>query len=241
MVVCLGSFGLTQELFSNGGFEEYLSCPTGWAQTNRIVGCVSSNDSPDYYNFNYSQLYNCYNLEFVFSMGIVNGDPLSPHYAIDAESIVGNANTEYADFSFVFTPDQNYTHVYIVTGSTNSNLASNPDPNCLSAGSLAYIYYNLIDDLSITPNSAGNEPNPTLPIIEGYPNPTDGLFTIKQQNGITNGSELVLVNTSGQVVYSIQTNFINKKMALDFNSLRPGIYNLHIKEARMIPIRVILY
>ncbi|WP_375237933.1 T9SS type A sorting domain-containing protein [Aurantibacter sp.] len=41
---------ISQNIFSNGDFENYYNCPNTFGQSNLIIGCVNSHDTPDYYN-----------------------------------------------------------------------------------------------------------------------------------------------------------------------------------------------
>jgi len=53
MLLSLSLITITQtnaQIFNNGGFENYTSCPTGPAETNKIIGAAGTNDTPDYYN-----------------------------------------------------------------------------------------------------------------------------------------------------------------------------------------------
>lgn len=49
----ISSISFGQVMFTNGGFEQYSSCPTGWDQTLKITGCTGRNDTPEYYNCSY--------------------------------------------------------------------------------------------------------------------------------------------------------------------------------------------
>ena len=277
-----------QQQFNNGGFENYIDCPTGWDETNKIVGCIGRNDTPDYYNcnynpssanngtgsvylgairdasnnqdvtegitlelttpltsgetytvdistnygvsvygdpnFDYTQIRQCYNLKFVFAMGNVTGDPAIPHYEIDAEAVVGNQNSDYADFSFSFLADQNYTHVYIVTGSTSTNTSSNPNPDCASAGATAYVYYNIIDDLSITPeegSSAGIEEN-VASNYRIYPNPVTDVVSIERTT--SSSTVLFMKNALGNILS--EHRFDGTKLMLNLSEIPGGVYFL---------------
>jgi len=205
-----------QEMFNNGGFENYSSCPTGWDQTLKITGCSGRNGSPEYYNCSYgpNNAYSgtgsvylgairngassfteeginlllttpltagtsytvsikvrygvtvygdpsfdpsipltCFNLRFVFANGNQSGRPTVFHAELDGGAIYGNGNSSYHEYSFTFTPTQNYTHLYMITASSDSNSPGTTNVSCTSVGSLAYVYFNYIDDLSILPLS----------------------------------------------------------------------------------------
>ncbi len=211
-----GFQGYAQEMFSNGGFESYSSCPNGWDQTSKIIGCSGSNDTPDYYNcsygsskaykgtgsvylgaikdpsnsqnvqeginllmdtpltqgedyfvsiqnnygttvygdpgFDYAAIRGCYKLKFVFGLSNESGNPSNFQFEIDGDADVGSANNSYNSYSFTFNAKKNYTHLYIVTAATTKTDGNHSD--CISSGALAYIFYNIIDDLSIQPVSA---------------------------------------------------------------------------------------
>lgn len=205
-----------QEMFNNGGFENYYNCPTGWDQALQIIGCSARNSTPEYYNctygasnaysgtgsvylgairngtssfteeginlqlttaltagtsytvavkvrygatvygdpgFDYSNPLTCFNLRFVFANANQFGRPNVYHAELDGGLEYGNDNTSYHQYSFTFTPTQNYTHLYIITASADNNAPGTTNASCTSIGSLAYVYYNYIDDLSIQPVS----------------------------------------------------------------------------------------
>lgn len=204
-----------QNMFTNGGFENYTSCPTGWDQTNRIVGCTGRNDTPEYFNcsynpgaanngtgsvylgairngnsltqeginlqlttplvagqqysislavnyrvtvysdpsYDYSLYRGCFGLRFAFGNGNQFGRPTVFQYEIDSDASVGNANNSYHTYNFQFTPTQSYTHLYIITAAMNGNVSTISNPNCTSAGAIAYVYSHTIDDLVIVPAS----------------------------------------------------------------------------------------
>jgi len=44
------TLSFSQNLFTNGNFEDYYNCPNNFGQANQLKGCVHTHDTPDYYN-----------------------------------------------------------------------------------------------------------------------------------------------------------------------------------------------
>jgi hypothetical protein len=60
-----------------------------------------------------------------------------------------------------------------------------------------------------------------------YPNPTDGLLTIKMSNITAKDIQISLKDLSGRIIFSEIIPADNDKISLDFRNLSPGIYILN--------------
>jgi hypothetical protein len=67
-----------------------------------------------------------------------------------------------------------------------------------------------------------------VPSFKIYPNPTDGLLIIENDNhGQSMISEISLINSGGECVYRKNESF-SDRMAIDISNSKPGAYNLRI-------------
>lgn len=91
--------------------------------------------------------------------------------------------------------------------------------------------------------SPTNDLNDESALLEVYPNPSKGVFTISAPSILRGGGQLQVLNLTGQVVYqkSISNNVSDITLDIDLRNQTKGIYIIHIKnEAVFMTKKVVL-
>jgi hypothetical protein len=283
--ILYASLSISQNLFSNGDFENYYNCPTNFGQANQLIGCVYTQDTPDYYNcsmypsqantgtgcmylgsvkytnsvtheginleldapleigreytiklaVNYGAKYygtgyvanqylGCYTLRFDFSMNSSNnGVPTNYSYEIDTESVQTNENTTFHNYSFTFTPTQASRYLYIVTTPTTKTM--NNDPECKGT-----VFYNLIDNLDITPTDLLSTETFDVENFKIYPNPVVNNLHINLKNYSI--ESLIIYDTLGKEVSIPTKGKLDKSsIVLNLAHLESGLYFIKINNS----------
>lgn len=112
--------------------------------------------------------------------------------------------------SFSYPSDGNYT---VVLNASNSNC-----PNIPSASTSQLISWSNVKVEDVE-----------LQNIKIYPNPCEGILNVKFGNDLYSNSELSICDITGKIVYSSTVNIENRQATLNLSTLKPGIYNLSLK------------